>query len=231
MSIRVVMALGYTTSELPERPKVFAPHGHPEAGRPFRERFGDWETVCWGEHGRMGRFPYAILLAWLQRAHVVFQLGSAQYADGSQEADWVFAEIRDRVLRLKTDFPDPFASLSESELSQWFRETATVITCGLHTADSIECSIPHLQRYRRRPDEEIFVDIVTSGNHAPRVMRDVGALKAGIVLETDKQPRKARYLPDRHMHLAVIDSDTLYGGGSMSDVKVFDLDPQKIGRW
>jgi len=222
---QLVVVFGYFTSELAGAPALYVDD------RKIERRFGDWNTVCWGVNGKMGRFPKAIQLASRLDAPLFWLMGEAKYGDGRFEGDWMFAEVLRRLSHVRKDFPGKLAYLPRtvSECRAWLRRVSTVHNRGKDTMISLEESIPMLNEHAGK--RELLVYVVTSFNHAPRVRRDISALSQGRVIVTGGTSRPARYTLDPNIDFAVIDAETPYGSGRIDDVVVQDLPIGRLTQW
>ncbi|MDR3570872.1 MAG: hypothetical protein P4L81_01595 [Candidatus Pacebacteria bacterium] len=213
---RIVHVSGYSLAEYPELTGVSYKDGTPGNGR-----FHDWDYVCWGEpaRGAMGRIPMAIWYArCIARAdQIIWSTGCTKTASGKWESEYMFELAHDSFDRLMQDFGGNFEVFrkqfgNEKTYRRWLESRSTFDHQSETTASSMVWLRKHCETYFA--GDRMIVSLISSANHAPRVLRD--AL-------TSFSSRSMSDYNRTRIVLSAVPAETSYGERGPEDTKVFDL--------
>lgn len=198
-----------------------------KAGEPQLMTDGDWEHSCMGDAdtNQLGRVPMGL---WVARTFladtVVWSTGcSRRLSDGKSEAEVTYEMARDRYHDLHGFFPHRFSKRTwrtEDAYHSWLTRVSVFDNVSRNTGESMQILRTKVREAVHR-SQHVVVFLVSSANHAPRVLRD-GALAfdIGSTAASFKQ----------YVTLCAIPAETNYGTGQVQDVKIDDLGKSLLTR-
>lgn len=178
----------------------------------------DWEEVCWGRDTLLGRIPMGLWLARKVRANrIVWSTGaSRRQHDGKIESEVLYEMALQNYHNLRRQFPHRFSKsewTSEGAYTRWLKDTRVFESNSKNTSQSMTALRALVTDYVR-PDEQVMIYLVSSANHAPRVLRD-----AQVAFAVGSKRSDTRY----RVALAAVSAETNYAGKHTEDVIVRDL--------
>ncbi len=190
------------------------------AGVPLRVQYNDWEYVCWGSFAtqRLGRIPMALWLARTIRADaLVWSTGATFGTDGKvSEAEYLYSYALSHYHRLCSEFPHRFTKktwVSERAYQGWLKGMSVFDASSTDTLSSMD-SLHRVAKGIVRANEHAMVYLVTSANHAPRVLRDAEVV---FGIGTCMLEGAARFT------LCAVPAESNYGADRVYSVQVKDL--------
>ncbi len=207
---------GYNLREIPKLKTVN------KAGEPQLMTDGDWEHACMGDAdtNQLGRVPMGL---WVARKFgaktVIFSTGcSRRVSDGKSEAEVTYEMARERYHDLHGFFPHRFSKRmwsTEQAYHSWLTRVSVFDNVSKNTSESMQVLQTKVLEAKHRR-QHVVVFLVTSANHAPRVLRDA-ELAFGIGTASAAASFK------QFVTLCSIPAETNYGKRQVQDVKVDDL--------
>lgn len=191
-----------------------------KANQPQLVTDGDWEHSCWGDpdNYQIGRVPMGLWMARTFLANtVVWSTGCSKRAsDGKSEAEVMFEMARERYADLNGFFPHRFTKRtwsSEQSYRSWLSSVSVFDNVSRTTSESMNVLRTKVSEAIHR-SQHVIVFLVSSANHAPRVLRD-GELAFDIGLSDTRFKQ--------YVTLAAVPAETNYGGRRVHDTKIDDL--------
>lgn len=126
-----------------------------------------WDNIIWGQPpNRMGRVPYAVLLAIEEGAHtMIFGSGASKHHDGTLEGQYILNLLLSKFQELKV-----FHAFKDVDLvaaATFIKSIAIADTLSKSTKEELQHAHSHFHRLNIK---RIF--LVSSPTHMPRVLRD-----------------------------------------------------------
>ncbi len=183
------------------------------------QSFNDWGTVCWGMDGLLGRVPKTVLVAKTTSADtIMWSTGSTHYKENDaliSEAQRMYDTAYYGYGQLMEEFPHHFCKegilRTEERYRAFIRSTSELDVQSKNTRTSMRVLAEKVDAWSGNSRAE--VNVVTSVNHLPRVVRDAHI----TFIEVFGKKYAVR------VSLVFHGADTCYGDGRCEDIIIKDL--------